>query len=116
MKSVLEFEKSHDNTVRSIATYYASGVMGKRKYKSVRLVLSMKSNESKPGCKVPNLLPYSNLVEQLKKIGIGPVHEFDPDYLEGLETENPVNGAYGDLRQYLPIRAKFYLSENCKEA
>ena len=84
-KSVSEFEKSHDNIVRSIATYYASGVMGKRKYKSVRLVLSMKSNESKPGkrtsisiskgCKVPKLLTYSNLVEQLKKIDIGTVHE-----------------------------------------
>ena len=48
-KNVLKFEKSDDNIVQSIATYYASGVMGKRKYKSVRLVLSMKSNESKPG-------------------------------------------------------------------
>ena len=34
-KSVLEFEKLHDNIVRSIATYYASGVMGKGKYKSI---------------------------------------------------------------------------------
>ena len=77
--------------------FYASGVMGKRKYKSVRLVLSMKSNETKPGkktrlsickgCKVPKLLTYSNLVEQLKKIDIGTVHEIEQDYLEGLETE-----------------------------
>ena len=103
-KSVLEFEKSPDNIVRSIATYYASGVMGKRKYKSVRLVLSMKSNESKPGkrtsisvmkgCRVPKLLTYSNLVEQLQKIDIGTVHKIDPDYLQRLETENSVNGAY----------------------
>ena len=50
-KSVLEFEKSDDNNKRSITTFYASGVMGKRKYKSVRLALSMKSNESKPGKK-----------------------------------------------------------------
>ena len=28
--------------------YYTSGLMGKQKYKSVRLVLSMGSNESKP--------------------------------------------------------------------
>ena len=28
-KRVIEFEKSDDNIVRSIATYYASGVMGK---------------------------------------------------------------------------------------
>ena len=56
----------------------------------------MKSNESKPGkrtsisifenSKVPKLLTYSNLVEQLnlaeqlKKIDIGT--EIDPDYLE----------------------------------
>ena len=80
-----------------LQNFYASGVMGKRKYKSVRLVLSMKSNETKPGkktslsickgCKVPKLLTYSNLVEQLKKIDIGTVHEIDQDYLEGLETE-----------------------------
>ena len=57
--------------------------------------------------KVPKLLPYGNLVEQLKKIDIGPVHEIDIDYLEGLETENPVNGAYRDLSQYLPTLAKF---------
>ena len=107
-KGVLKFEKSNDNIVRSIATYYASGVMEKQKYKSVRLALSMKSNEGKPGkrtsisiskgCKVPKLLTYSDLVEQLKKIDIGTVHEIDEDYLEGLslETENKVNGAYRD--------------------
>jgi len=50
-KRVLEFEKSDDNNKRSIATFYASGVMGKWKYKSVRLALSMKSNEGKPGKK-----------------------------------------------------------------
>ena len=80
--------------MRSIATYYASGVMGKRKYKSVRLVLSMKSNESKPGkrtsisiskgCKVPKLLTDSNLVEQVKRLLLGLF--IDPDFLEGLET------------------------------
>ena len=50
-KSVLEFEKSDDNNKQSISTFYASGVMGKRKYKSVRLALSMKSSERKPGKK-----------------------------------------------------------------
>ena len=127
-KGVLEFEKSNDNIVRSIATYYVGGVMGKRKYKSVRMALSMKSNEGKPGkrtsisickgCKVPKLLTYSDLVEQLKKIDIGTVHVIDEDYLEGLslETENKVNGAYRDLREYLPMLAKFYLSQNSKES
>ena len=55
-------------------------------------------------------------MEQLKKIDIGTVHEIDPDYLEGLKTENSVNGAYRDLRQYLPTLAKFYLSKNIKES
>ena len=50
-KSVLEFEKSDDNNKRSLATFYASGTAGKRKYKRLRLALSMKSNESKPGKK-----------------------------------------------------------------
>ena len=96
-KNVLKFEMSDDNIVQSIATYYASGVTGKRKYKSVRLVLSMKSNESKPGqktsisickgCKVPKLLTYSNHVEQVTKIDIGTVHEIDPDHLEGLKMK-----------------------------
>ena len=96
-KNVLKFEKSDDKIVQSIATYYASGVMGKRKYKSVRLVLSMKSNESKPGqktsisickgCKVPKLLTHNNHVEQLTKIDIGTVHEIDPDHLDGLKLK-----------------------------
>ena len=55
-------------------------------------------------------------MEQLKKIDIGTVHEIDSDYLEGLKTENSVNGAYRDLRQYLPTLAKFYLSKNIKES
>ena len=36
------FESSPENVKRSIAVFYSSGVMGKRKYKSVRLALSMK--------------------------------------------------------------------------
>ena len=31
------FENSHDNVLRSIATYYTAGVMGKRKYQAVRI-------------------------------------------------------------------------------
>ena len=31
-------------------------------------------------------------------------------------TQNPVNGAYRDLRQYLSMLAKFCLSENSKES
>ena len=46
-KKLVEFENSVENVKRSVATFYASGIMGKRKYQSVRLVLSMKSGEKK---------------------------------------------------------------------
>ena len=70
------------------------------------------------GCKVPKLLTYGKLVEHLRTIEIGTVHEIDQDYLEELETENPVNGAYRDLRQYmyLPMLANFYLSKDGKDS
>ena len=35
------FEDSLENVKRSIAVFYSSGVMGKRKYKSARLALSI---------------------------------------------------------------------------
>lgn len=41
-ENVKSFESSPENAKRSIAVFYSSGVMGKRKYKSVRLALSMK--------------------------------------------------------------------------
>ena len=44
-------------------------------------------------------------MRQLKQIDVGTVHEIDQDYLKGLETEVVVNGAYRDLRQYLPMLA-----------
>ena len=50
-KKLVEFENSVENIKRSVATFYASCIMGKRKYQSVRLVLSMKSCESKQGKK-----------------------------------------------------------------
>ena len=120
-KKVTEFENSSDNIKHIIATFYVSGVMGKRKYQSTRLALSMKSHENKRGkrtsvsicngCKLPKLLTYGKLVEHLKQIDVGTIHEIDQDFLEGLEIEKVVNGAYRDLRQYLPVLAEFYLSK-----
>ena len=48
-KNVKAFESSAENAKRSIAVFYSSGVMGKRKYKSVRISLSMKRNETVKG-------------------------------------------------------------------
>ena len=73
--------KNKEKAERSIATFYSSGVMGKRKYQSVRLVLSMTS--SKQGgitgisvfqaARVPKILTYNNFVRELKKIDSGNV-------------------------------------------
>ena len=43
-KNVKAFESSAQNAKRSIAVFYSSRVMGKRKYKSVSSSLSMKTN------------------------------------------------------------------------
>ena len=47
IEKLVEFENSVENVKRSVATFYASGITGKQKYQSVRLVLSMKSGEKK---------------------------------------------------------------------
>ena len=50
-KQLAGFECSKDNILRSIATYYTSGVMGKRKYQAIRLASSMKTSHLKRGVK-----------------------------------------------------------------
>ena len=78
-KNVKAFESSAENAKRSIAVFYSSGVMGKRKYKSVRISLSMKTNETTKGrsaisvmpkCPIPKLLPYDRLVKEINQIDI----------------------------------------------
>ena len=63
----------------SIATYYTSGVMGKREYQAVRLASSMKFSDVKRGggdsydvyaklnCHIPKLLTNNSLVNEIKK-------------------------------------------------
>ena len=88
-KNVKAFESSAENAKRSIAVFYSSGVMGKRKYKSVRISLSMKINETTKGrsaiivtpkCPIPKLLPYDKLVKEINQIDIGNVYRFDEEF------------------------------------
>ena len=71
-KQLAEFECSKGNILRSIATYYTSGVMGRRKYQAVRQASSMKSSNLKggggggkiainfmPNCPIPKLITYN---------------------------------------------------------
>jgi len=60
------FQNSGDNMLRSVATYYTAGVMGKRKYQAVRLASTTKSSAKTRGgktaitfmskCPIPKLL------------------------------------------------------------
>ena len=118
-KDLESFENSSDNIKRSISTFYSAGVVGKRKYQSVLLSLSMKSHPTKVGAKtritlfsgfkIPKLLTYNKLTKELKEIDIGNVYEIDNTYVTGLEVDEYINGAYRDLREYLLRLAKFYL-------
>lgn len=76
--------------MRSIATYYSAGVMGKRKYQAVRTATSMKASNIKRGgktsikfmanCPIPKLLTYNRLVSEFQKIDIGKVYSVKEDF------------------------------------
>lgn len=118
-RDLASFEGSKDNILRSIATYYSAGVMGKRKYQAVRTATSMKASNIKrggktsikfmPNCPIPKLLTYNKLVSEVRKIDIGNVYNVKEDFSADNEDEN-VNGCYRDLREYLPRLAAFYLT------
>lgn len=102
-KELAVFESSKENVLRSIATYYTSGVMGKRKYQAVRLASSMKSSDKKrggktaikfmPGCPIPKLLTYNTLVNEIKNIDIGKVYSIQEEFSSDIDDEN-VNGCF----------------------
>ena len=65
---IRSFETSNENVLGSIACYYSGGVMGKRKYKSVRLVLATKASTKSEGaehhcalCKKVEFLNYCHM-------------------------------------------------------
>ena len=106
-----EFECSKDNVSLSIATYYTSGVMGKRKYQAVRLTSSMKSSDAKrggktaikfmPNCPIPKPFTYNSLVNEIKKIDVEKVYSMEEEFSKDIDDEN-INGCSRDLREYLP--------------
>ena len=123
-KNVKAFESSAENAKRSIAAFYSSGVMGKRKYKSVRISLSMKTNETTKGrsaisvmpkCPIPKLLPYDKLVKEINQIDIGNVYRLDEEF-QGAIGDELTQGCFRKLVEYLPRLTKFYLRKDRKEA
>lgn len=113
------FEISEENVIRCIATYYSAGLMGKRKYKAVRLVLSTKASRRKRGgrtslcimhkCAVPKLSPYSKLIGYINQIDIGKIYSVEEEFSTFLADDEVIHGSFRDLREFLPRLAKFYL-------
>lgn len=118
-RKIRSFETSNENVLRSIACYYSGGVMGKRKYKSVRLVLATKASTKKRGgraplCfmqkgRIPKLLPYDKLMSYIKQVDIGKVYSVEEEFFNYIQADEVVHGCFRDLRDYLPRLAKFYL-------
>lgn len=117
-KKVQEFETSEQNQLRSISVYFAKGVMGKRKYRSVCKTLSMKRSKKKGkkferlkimSCKVSKLLPYEKLMACVKSIDIGWIGNVREDFCYDFDEEDKVEGCYRSLTQFLPFMASFYL-------
>ena len=123
-KNSKAFESSPENVKRSIAVFYSSGVMGKRKYKSVRLALSMKKNQAMgnrrsaitvmPNCPIPKLLPYNKLVKEINQVSIGNVYKLEEQF-QGVMEDETTQGCFRKLIEYLPRLAKFYLRKERKE-
>ena len=114
----VDFENSETNTLRSIATYYTAGVMGKRKYQAVRLASSMKVSNKKrggrtginflPNCPIPKLITYNKLAHKIRSIDIGKIYNIEEKFSDYLDEDN-IQGHCRDLIEYLPRLAKFYL-------
>lgn len=121
---ISSFETSNENVLRSIACYYSGGVMGKRKYKSVRLVLATKASTKKRGgrtplcimqkTRVPKLLPYDKLMTHIKQVDIGKVFSVEEEFSSCISDDEVVHGCFRDLREFLPRLAMFYLQTKTK--
>ena len=117
-RKVKEYEKSQANKIRSMRVLYESGLLGKRKYTSIRNssdVLNESGGEKKknqkaeiiPGVEVPNILPYKNLMSFLKTIDVRELRDLQTLATE-LSTES-VPGVYRPLKPYLLKLADLYM-------
>ena len=112
-----EYTCSKSNQIRSMRVLYERGLIGKRKYTSIRNssdVITTIRNKRKnkkaeilQGCEIPKILPYKNVAKVINSINIGEVNG-----LEKLATEpslTPVPGVYHPLKQFLLRLADLYL-------
>ncbi len=112
-----EYTTSQSNQIRSMRVLYERGLIGKRKYTSIRNssdVVTATGNKKKnkkaeilPGCEIPKILPYKNVTKVIRSINIGEVIG-----LEKLATElslTSVPGVYRPLKPFLLRLADLYL-------
>ena len=98
------FEKSEENILRSLNTYYSHNVMGKAKYISIRKANKIADDRKS---EIPNYIPYKELSEKIRSIDIGTLHDLQPSL-----TNESIQGMYRPLDEYLIRLAKFYLKVN----
>ncbi|XP_031550490.1 uncharacterized protein LOC116287922 [Actinia tenebrosa] len=125
-KSLVEFEKSDSNMVRSVAVYYSNGVMGKKKYRSTYKASSFKVNNQTTshsprskasrltvaGCPIPKLVPYHRLNSFISDINIGTLYSVWDTLCWDLDEREKVAGVYRNLEELVINLASFYLNNN----
>jgi len=115
-KSLLEYEKSHDNMLRSAGIYYSKGVMGKKKYKAVYKITSFRKVKGKnkssrltiSGCPIPKLVPYHRLMSFV--IDIGSLLSVRETLCDGMNEKEKVDGLYRNIEELLISISSFYLN------
>lgn len=122
-KDVTEFEKSPENTSRSLSILYGAGLLSKRKYAHVRSALSttclgmttakgyLQKSRLKLGGGIPLLktLPYKKLISKVNEIDIGELLSVRDLLCSDLPEALKVDGVYRNLESMLLSLAQFYL-------
>lgn len=104
-ESILIFENSFDNKIRSLRVLYSKGLLSKEKYKSIRFNFFM--NISKCGKKLGSfkfmlsvfllkILFYEKLIIFVKSIDVGNVNDFKY-FCYDLDVDEVVEGLYREL-------------------
>ena len=115
---VKDYAASQANKIRSMRVLYEGGLVGKRKYTSVRNSSDVMNEptgkkqknqkaEILPGLEFPKILPYKALMAFLKTIDIGEVTDLET-FATKLSIES-VPGVYRPLKSFLLKLADLYL-------
>lgn len=113
--SVVNFEKSAKNYERSISVVYRGSIISKRKYNELRSsemfefdfqAKKRRRTEFNPGCKVPSLVPYKDVMKFTSEQKIGTLHNI-PQASADSETEKESEDVVQNL---LPLVPGFYIN------